>query len=155
MLTMITLFWELKNHFFSPLGSNVSCFGPCLLVDMDLHFLFLDFLKWCPKFNYKGWKIGLDTKQLKLNSNIYLNVIDELSKCERQKLRQPFWELTYGQAVYDGHCSLACGAMVFEERFLFSWRFWLSSRTDWTVFHKVQFTRHYKTQRAMGEVMHR
>ena len=25
---------------------------------------------------------------------------DELSKCESQKLRQPFWELTYGQAVY-------------------------------------------------------
>ena len=26
---------------------------------------------------------------------------DELSKCKRQNLRQPYWELTNGQAVYD------------------------------------------------------
>ena len=85
--------------------SGVKClpFGSCSLVDEDLHFtvfLFLDFLKYCPKSNYRDCKIGLDTKHLKLNSNNLFNVTDELSKCESQKLRQPFWELTYGQSVY-------------------------------------------------------
>ena len=40
-------------------------------------------------------------KQLKIKivTNL-LNVTDERNKCESQTLRQLFWELTYGQAVY-------------------------------------------------------
>ena len=36
---------RIEKSLFSPPGSNVSRFGPCLLLDKDLHFQFLDFLK--------------------------------------------------------------------------------------------------------------
>ena len=45
---------------------------------------------------------------------------DEHSKCERQKLRQSFWELTYGQAVYI--CQIVAKAFaLYQSCFKYIW----------------------------------